>query len=355
MLQETLKALEIPALKSRGEMIEILERELFGKIPPAPEKLEFSVEQEPLFPKFCAGKAVSRLMRANCVIGGKKFSFPFHVAIPAKEGKHPFFVMPNFRPEIPDRHQPTEEIIDRGFAVLSFCYQDVTADDADFTSGLAGVLYENGVRKSPADPGKISMWAWAAMRVMDYAQTLGDVLDLAHGTICGHSRLGKTALWTGANDPRFFVTYSNDSGCSGAALARGDKTHSKFGNKKCEDVEDICRRFHYWFCENYDQYRKNEAAMPFDQHYLIAAIAPRKVLIGSASLDGWADPAKEYLACLAASPAFEKGFVCPDRLPGEDDFFSEGDIAYQIRPGLHYFSRTDWNRLCDFVEMKKKS
>ena len=93
--------------------------------------------------------------------------------------------------------------------------------------------------------------------------------------------------------------------------------------------------------------------MPFDQHYLVAGIAPRKVLIGSAAEDHWADPISEQLCCVASSEAFEKGFVC-EKFPAEigDEFF-EGDIGYHLRKGLHYFSREDWLKLIKFVNMHK--
>ena len=344
MIQEILEKLNLPALRTREEMFAMLEEQEYGKLPPKPENLRFTVEKEEAIPKFCAGKAICSRILMECTVNGKEFSFPFHITIPTKKGKFPFFVMPNFRPDIPDRHQPTEEIVDRGFAILSFCYKDVTSDDNDFTTGLAGVLYEDGIRHNPTDCGKISMWAWAAMRLMDYAETRPE-LDLSRGTVCGHSRLGKTALWTGANDPRFFAVYSNNSGCAGASISR---------EKKGESIEAICNRFPYWFCENYFAYKANEANMPFDQHWLLALSADKKVLVGSAQEDLWAGPQNEYLSCVAASPAFEKGFVHPDRLTTDDEVFTEGDLGYHIRPGLHYFSRTDWNRLCDFVEKKSK-
>ncbi|MBQ2859273.1 MAG: hypothetical protein IJE82_02830, partial [Alphaproteobacteria bacterium] len=134
---------------------------------------------------------------------------------------HPFFVHVNFRDLNPDRYMPTEELIDNGFAVLSIYYNDVATDDGDFTKGLAGVLYPDGKRKTDTDCGKIAMWAWAAQRALDYAETIPQKLDMKRSVVCGHSRLGKTALLAGATDERFAFSYSNDSGCSGAAIARG--------------------------------------------------------------------------------------------------------------------------------------
>lgn len=334
-----LKQRKLPELKSRDEMLQILQQEVYGYLPAVPERLSFSVERlkKPNF----AGKGTVDRVTANCVLpGGKEFSFPFFAILPTKGEKRPFFVHIKFTGNLPDGGQPTEELVDNGFAVLTFDYRDVTSDDEDMTNGFAGVLYPDGKRQ-PSDPGKIAMWAWAAQRVMDYAQTL-DCLDQSRAVVCGHSRLGKTALLAGATDPRFPFVYSNDSGCSGAAISR---------EKVGESVTRICTRFPYWFCEQYWIYKNRESEMPFDQHYLVASIAPRKVLIGSATEDEWADPVSEQLCCFAAAPAFPNGFVCPDRqaVAGED--FFGGDIGYHLREGSHYFSRQDWHKLIKFVNM----
>lgn len=345
MILEMLKERNVPKLLPREEMLEILQEEIYGRFIEKPDSISFETEEN-IIPKFCAGKAVLNKVTANCIIKEKEFSFPFYVTLPTENGKHPFFIHINFRDAVPDRYMPTEELIDNGFAVLSLCYEDVTSDDGDFTDGLAGILFENGTRK-PNDPGKIAMWAWAAQRVMDYAQTLSDILDLHCNIVCGHSRLGKTALVTAAVDERFTFAYSNNAGCSGDALSRGTNG---------ETVKDICeRRFPFWFCENYRKYINNEQAMPFDQHFLLASIAPRKVLIGSASEDYWADPVSQYLCCVAASPAFEKGFKYEDRLPEINDEFFCGDIGYHMRKGLHYFSREDWQKLIKYVKFHQGS
>ena len=194
------------------------------------------------------------------------------------------------------------------------------------------------------DPGKIAMWAWASHRVLDYAATLRDVLDMSTAVVCGHSRLGKTALFAAATDTRFTHAYSNDSGCSGAAISRG---------KEGETAKAIYHVFPHWFCEGYEKYGDNEDAMPFDQHYLIASIAPRPVLVGSATEDAWADPVSEMLSCVAASPAFAHGLVYEDRLATPEDAYLEGDVGYHLRRGRHYFSREDWARLIRFVNLHR--
>lgn len=211
MLSEILKERNVPELLSREEMLDIVQAQLFGYLPPKPEKISFETEEN-IIPKFCAGKAVCHRVTVNTVINGKEFSFPFLATLPTDEEKHPFFVHINFRPDNPDRYMPTEELVDNGFAVLSVYYNDIASDDGDFTNGLAGVLFENGER-SDTDCGKIAMWAWAAQRILDYAETLPNKLDISRSVVCGHSRLGKTALFAGATDERFAFSYSNDSGC----------------------------------------------------------------------------------------------------------------------------------------------
>ena len=344
MSNQLLKSRALPPLKTKEEMLEILQREEYGYLPPKPTKWHVFEEKTPVS-NFCAGKATLQklVMTVNC--NGRDFAFPFYAAIPTKTGRHPFFIHINFRDAVPDRYMPTEELIDHGFAVLSFCYKDVTDDNGDFTDKLAGILYPE-CKRSPDAPGKIALWAWAAQRVMDWAET-DERLDKEISIVCGHSRLGKTALLTAATDERFGFAYSNDSGCSGAAITRG-----KIG----ETVRDICKKFPYWFCENYLQYIDNESSMPFDQHYLTACIAPRYLYIASAKEDTWADPDSEFLTCVATSPVYEalgkRGFVHDGHLPVTGDTYHEGAIGYHLRAGTHYFSREDWLKLIDFVEKK---
>lgn len=312
----------------RRELIDLLSREEYGYTPAAPTEVKADVEKsEEAF----AGKGIQERISLSFDTPGGRFSFPITLIAPAGAQNVPAFVLINFRPDVPDKYLPAEEIIDRGFAVAVLYYNDVTADSGEW-NGLAAMY--------PHDPktgwGKIGMWAFAASRIMDYLETRPDI-DSKRVCVTGHSRLGKTALWCAAQDERFSMAVSNDSGCSGAAISR-----CKIG----EDIRAITDRFPYWFCGNYLSWADREQEAPFDQHMLLSLIAPRKLYVGSAKEDEWADPDSEFLSCVAAGEAWKvfgkTGFVCEDKLPETDVALMDGDVCYHVRKGTHYFSRTDW-------------
>lgn len=324
----------------KSEIVDILLKEEYGYLPSHPYSVTAIVENTDA--KFCAGKADLQKIMLTCHAEWGAFSFPVYYAAP--KGKNiPCFIHINFRDSIPDRYQPTEELIDAGFATLTFNYEDVTSDDGDFTNGLAGIVYPGGRRRAD-QCGKIGLWAWAAMAVMDYAQSVPEI-DKNEICVVGHSRLGKTALLAGALDERFYCAFSNDSGCSGASLARKNTG---------ETIKNIVNVFPYWFCENYDKYGDHVDALPFDQHWLIAANLPHKVYVASAAGDDWACPENEYLACIAADEYYtahgHRGFVHPDRLPDAGECLHGGDIGYHLRAGTHYLSREDWLYYIKFLQ-----
>lgn len=343
MIKELLNQRNLPPLQPRQRMLEVLQREVYGFVPPNPEELRFFL-QENIIPDFCDGKACFHKITAAGSVQGREFSFPFFAAMPKKQEKVPVIIHINFHDCLTDRETPFHHLVESGFAVLSVFYQDVTKDNDDFRDGIAAAFFPEGTRDANA-PGKIALWAWAAQRMMDYAQTCQDVLDLDTTVLCGHSRLGKTALLAGAVDSRFTVVYSNESGCSGAAITRG---------KQGERIRQITEKFPYWFCENYRKYADREQTIPFDQHFLLASIAPRYLLVGSAAEDIWADPESEFLCCLAASGEFAVGLQCADREIQTGDCWFAGDIGYHLRGGEHDFSLTDWERLLAFVREKGK-
>ena len=329
--------------KRKEKIRRLLQQRQYGEMPPKPDHM--SVEVTSTHDTFAAGIAERRFLNFSFEMNGQRFSFPAMSVIPKNKTNCPAFVFIDFFGGEGNKYMPTEEIAERGFALFTFCYKDVSSDDNDFKSGIAKNLVKS--RRKNTAPGKIALWAWAAMRVMDYVGTLGDVIDLDNVAVIGHSRLGKTALLTGAFDERFKYVISNDSGCCGAALERG---------KVGERYERISTVFPFWFCPAFNRDAQANVDLPFDQNFLVSLSVPRHVIIGSAEEDIWADPTSEFL-CLASLESVYKlygkqGLVHRDEIPSPRTVLSEGDATYYVREGTHYLSRHDWNTYMDIIESK---
>lgn len=239
---------------------------------------------------------------------------------------------------------PLEMILKRGFAVATAYYGDIEPDHADgWKDSLRAAVSKDGADTvwKDGDWGAIGAWAWGLSRIADYLQTDSQV-DGKHLAVIGHSRLGKTSLWAGAQDERFGFVISNNSGEGGAALMRRD-----FG----ETTAIITKAFPHWFTRTYTRYAGNTAACPVDAHMLIALAAPRPIYIASAVDDQWADPKGEFLSGKFASPVYalfgKKGVVASEQ-PAIDQ--PVGDfIGYHIRTGKHDVTDFDWTQYLGFA------
>jgi hypothetical protein len=234
---------------------------------------------------------------------------------------------------------PVELALSRGYALVSAYAGDIDPDfDDGFENGLHGLLPR---AEHPAEdaPGTIAAWAYGMSRMLD-ALSLVPQIDPTRVAAIGHSRLGKTALWAAAQDERFAMAISNQSGCGGAALSR-----RRFG----ERLLHINRRFPHWFCRAFHSYEERERELPIDQHQLLALVAPRPVYVGSAAADSWADPRGERLACEAASPVFELFGV---RGAAEHSGSAGGvpHVGYHVRPGRHDLTPRDFWHYLDFAD-----
>lgn len=245
---------------------------------------------------------------------------------------------------------PLAMALRRGYAVATFFYGDIEEDHFDgWKNGLRGYLIrrEGRTGAKPDEWGALGAWGWGLSRALDYLETNPKV-DARRVAVMGHSRHGKATLWAGAQDERFALVISNNSGEGGASLARRD-----FGETIAYSIEHAAFRY----CENFRRFIGRAAELPFDQHLLMALIAPRPLYVASATLDDLSDPRGEFLSAVHAAPVYRlfgyeglgtTEYPAPDHPVGHR-------IGYHLRTGKHDITAYDWEQYLAFADRHFKT
>ncbi len=243
------------------------------------------------------------------------------------------------------QHQfPYAYALEHGYGIVTAGYGEIEPDlPGHWRDGPRGLGPEPG----PQDWGCLGAWAWGLSRSMDYLET-NPRIDSRRVAVMGFSRLGKAAVWAAAQDERFALVVSQNSGAGGVALSK-----RLFG----EDVAHLAGPLGHWFAPAFARYAGNEAALPIDQHELVALLAPRPVLILSATEDSYSDPKGEFLGGLGADPVYrmlKAGGLNTRTWPPPSELVS-GSIGYFLRPGGHDVTLEDWQAMIAFTDQKLRA
>ena len=342
--------------KRRAEILKLYQENIYGRIPDGTPKVVFGVGSADT--AALNGTALVRHLAGHIgrADGG---TMNLLLVLPAKAtGPVPvifslLFTAPPDPSAAPGRGpagDPVADVLAHGYAYAALQYTNIQPDAINtFNQGVIGQTLAPGQSVPAADEwGTISAWAWGISRVVDYLET-EKAVDAKRVAIVGHSRLGKTVLWAGAQDSRIALIFSSCGGELGSALARRD-----WG----ETVDDMAQSFPYQFAGNLQKYAGHWNDMPVDAHMLIALCAPRPVFITGGTADQWSDPKGEYLAEVAAGPVYKllgkKDLGPADPNPPLDKPLTTGDLGFFYHTGGHAVLPADWAAFFPFADAHLK-
>ena len=320
--------------KRRREILKLFETYVYGRNPvESLKKISWKViSQGNNYYDVAVKKYVTIFLEG--IESGPKINV--EIIVPEKAGKPlPAFIVPGWM-------NNRKLLIKRGYILIHFDPRKIQPDKTYDTNKNSIRNFYRPVKSQPDNWGTIAVWSWSLSRVMDYVENDPDI-DSGKVCIMGLSRFGKAVMWSGAQDQRFAIVFSCESGCGGAAIIR-----RQFG----ETIKAINEKFPHWFNDNFKKFNNNVSNLPVDWHMLIALVAPRPVYIATAQEDYWGDPKGAFLAGKNAEPVyglFNKKGLCVNEMPEVDK--PVGDyIAFHKRKGGHGLKKYDWMQFLNFAD-----
>lgn len=342
----------------RPQIMSMLATTIYGRVPTPETPIKTTFEELEVNPNFFDGRCTRKLIEATFSNERGNVSMQIAVFLPNNIDKPvPVLLRMGFASvsgkniEMKNIQEygrlgngtPLIDFLDKGFGVVCIKGGEIVKDEVSFKNSIHKLFYSGTQSLTKADEwGVIAGISYQFSRTMDYIET-DAAIDNNRVAIVGFSKLGKSTLWAGAQDQRFAMVLSQNSGAGGAALWR-----RKFG----ENLEYITR-FPRWLCGNANKYVGNENDLPVDQHMLLACIAPRPLYVTSGINDLWADNMGEYLSAHHATPVYElfglEGQSTLER-PRINEPADNRALAYHVRSGAHGYQQFDWDQYIEFME-----
>jgi (4-O-methyl)-D-glucuronate---lignin esterase len=250
---------------------------------------------------------------------------------------------------------PLARLVERGYALASFCTTDIDSDRKEVSDGIyAWLAGGDPERNNPTNRGSIAAWAWGFHRCVDYLVSDRD-LDPKRIAAVGHSRNGKTALLAAAFDERIAISIPHQAGCGGTSpnrVAPALAAPQANGRPIAETTAVINKSFPHWFNGEFKKFDAAPDRLPFDQNALVALCAPRPVLFSNAQEDQWANPTGQFEVLQAADPVYRflgvEG-LSAKTMPSQRKLV-DSRLGYYIREGKHSMTADDWEVFMNFAE-----
>ena len=387
---DSVKSMEKWWCDRRPELISLFNHYMYGKPPAAPDNFYFSIDD--VNRNFYDGKATRKLVTLHF---GPDETPPVSLllVIPnARIRPAPVFIGLNFAGNHTTMDNPTipltqawvnnrytggednrahddqrgirksrwqfEKAIERGYAVATMYAGELSPDtEGRFREGVHRGYFEEGQER----PGRhewhaIAAWAWGLQRGVDYLMQDSDI-DNNGIIVIGHSRLGKAAILAGATDERIDIVIPNQAGAGGTSPARANVaipqanfeggTREKYAHK-----EFTVAKNNYWLPPIYKEFNDRVEKFPFDQHSLIALVAPRPLLLTNATDDEWADPRGQFNILVLATPVYHLNRVegLETTIFPEENQLIGSRLGYFIRPGGHSMTDVEWEIWMEFSD-----
>lgn len=347
--------------KRRAEIIEDLDREIYGRMPKNTPKVNWELVST-IDTVIGSVQAVTKKLLGhvdNSSYPEIKIDIELSLTTPKQVNKpvpvmmeFGFVFPPGFRPPTPatgttPQKSWQEQVLEAGWGFAILVPTSYQADNgAGLTQGIIGLVNRRQPRK-PDDWGTLRAWAWGASRAIDYFETDRSV-DAKQVGIEGLSRYGKAAIVTMAYEPRIAIGFIGSSGAGGTKILR---------RILGEQVENLASSGEYhWFAGNFIKYAGPLTAndLPVDAHHLVALCAPRPIFIsaGSPAVEGqWVDAKGMFLGGVHAGPVYRllgKKDLGTTTFPPIETGLTDGEIAFRQHRGGHT-TVPNWSYFIEFA------